>query len=101
MLKRYVPQNIISKLPTDKQVLRTDIVMDVGDSLNPTLDIGQVEGAFTQGLGLFTLEELCYSLKGDLLTKGPGAYKIPGMNISSIQIIFCGLDTFEDVQFIK
>ena len=52
--------------------------MDVGDSLNPALDIGQVEGAFMQGLGLFTIEELCYSPTGSLLTKGPGAYKIPG-----------------------
>lgn len=60
------------------QVLRTDIVMDVGDSLNPAIDIGQVEGAFAQGLGLFTLEELRFSPEGVLLTRGPGAYKIPG-----------------------
>ncbi|XP_047499622.1 xanthine dehydrogenase/oxidase-like isoform X1 [Penaeus chinensis] len=59
-------------------VLRTDIVMDVGDSLNPAIDIGQVEGAFMQGLGLYTLEELRYSPEGVLLTRGPGTYKIPG-----------------------
>ncbi|MPC18985.1 Xanthine dehydrogenase/oxidase [Portunus trituberculatus] len=52
--------------------------MDVGDSLNPAIDVGQVEGAFMQGLGLFTLEELRYSPSGVLLTRGPGAYKIPG-----------------------
>ncbi|XP_057685582.1 xanthine dehydrogenase/oxidase isoform X2 [Corythoichthys intestinalis] len=57
--------------------LSTTIVMDVGVSLNPAIDIGQVEGAFMQGLGLFTLEELHYSPKGVLLTRGPGSYKIP------------------------
>lgn len=62
------------------QVLRTDIVMDVGDSLNPAIDIGQVEGAFMQGLGLYTLEELRYSPEGVLLTRGPGTYKIPGLS---------------------
>uniref|UniRef100_A0AAV2M4F4 Xanthine dehydrogenase n=1 Tax=Knipowitschia caucasica TaxID=637954 RepID=A0AAV2M4F4_KNICA len=58
--------------------LSTTIVMDVGHSLNPAIDIGQVEGAFMQGVGLFTLEQLLYSPDGVLLTRGPGAYKIPG-----------------------
>ncbi|KAM9820644.1 xanthine dehydrogenase/oxidase [Neosynchiropus ocellatus] len=58
--------------------LNTTIVMDVGNSLNPAIDIGQVEGAFMQGQGLFTLEELHYSPSGVLLTRGPGSYKIPG-----------------------
>ncbi|XP_044043358.1 xanthine dehydrogenase/oxidase [Siniperca chuatsi] len=57
--------------------LSTTIVMDVGHSLNPAIDIGQVEGGFMQGLGLFTLEELHYSPQGILLTRGPGSYKIP------------------------
>ena len=52
--------------------------MDVGESLNPAIDIGQVEGGFTQGYGLYTLEELHYTPTGFLLTKGPGAYKLPG-----------------------
>ena len=52
--------------------------MDVGDSLNPAIDIGQIEGAFVQGQGLFTLEELRYSPEGVLLTRGPGMYKMPG-----------------------
>ncbi|XP_063994922.1 xanthine dehydrogenase-like [Diachasmimorpha longicaudata] len=67
-------------LTGDHQVLRTDIVMDVGDSLNPAIDIGQVEGAFTQGLGLYTLEELMYSPDGTMYTCGPGSYKLPGFN---------------------
>lgn len=68
----------IDCLTGDHSVLQSDIVMDVGDSLNPAIDVGQVEGAFMQGLGLFTMEELRYSPSGVLLTRGPGAYKIPG-----------------------
>ncbi|XP_038596041.1 xanthine dehydrogenase/oxidase-like [Tachyglossus aculeatus] len=67
----------IDCLTGDYQNIRTDIVMDVGTSLNPAIDIGQVEGAFVQGLGLFTLEELLYSPEGSLLTRGLSSYKIP------------------------
>ncbi|XP_075451587.1 xanthine dehydrogenase/oxidase isoform X2 [Ascaphus truei] len=67
----------IDCLTGDHRNLRTDIVMDVGTSLNPAIDIGQIEGAFVQGLGLFTLEELRYSPDGFLYTRGPGMYKIP------------------------
>ncbi|KAL7645432.1 UNVERIFIED_CONTAM: hypothetical protein RMT77_003818 [Armadillidium vulgare] len=67
----------IDCLTGDHTVLRTDIVMDVGKSLNPAIDIGQIEGAFMQGYGLFTLEQLLYTSSGELLTKGPGTYKIP------------------------
>uniref|UniRef100_A0A8K9UE15 Xanthine dehydrogenase/oxidase n=1 Tax=Oncorhynchus mykiss TaxID=8022 RepID=A0A8K9UE15_ONCMY len=57
--------------------IHTSIVIDVGNSLNPALDIGQVEGGFMQGVGLYTLEELKYSPEGYLFTRGPGMYKIP------------------------
>uniref|UniRef100_A0A5F8HK87 xanthine dehydrogenase n=1 Tax=Monodelphis domestica TaxID=13616 RepID=A0A5F8HK87_MONDO len=67
----------IDCLTGDHKNIRTDIVMDVGSSLNPAIDIGQVEGAFVQGLGLFTLEELHYSPEGTLHTRGPSTYKIP------------------------
>uniref|UniRef100_A0A6I8MZT9 Xanthine dehydrogenase/oxidase n=1 Tax=Ornithorhynchus anatinus TaxID=9258 RepID=A0A6I8MZT9_ORNAN len=67
----------IDCLTGDYQNIRTDIVMDVGTSLNPAIDIGQVEGGFVQGLGLFTLEELHYSPEGKLLTRGLDSYKIP------------------------
>uniref|UniRef100_A0A8D2LUU1 Xanthine dehydrogenase/oxidase n=1 Tax=Varanus komodoensis TaxID=61221 RepID=A0A8D2LUU1_VARKO len=67
----------IDCLTGDHKNLRTDIVMDVGTSLNPAIDIGQIEGAFVQGIGLFTLEELRYSPEGNLYTRGPGMYKIP------------------------
>ena len=65
-------------LTGDHVVLRTDIVMDVGESINPAIDIGQIEGAFAQGYGLFLLEQLVHAPDGTLLTRGPGAYKIPG-----------------------
>ncbi|XP_019892305.2 xanthine dehydrogenase-like [Musca domestica] len=68
----------IDCLTGDHQILSTDIVMDIGSSLNPAIDIGQIEGAFMQGYGLFTLEELIYSPEGTLYSRGPGMYKIPG-----------------------
>ncbi|KAK9496648.1 hypothetical protein O3M35_013084 [Rhynocoris fuscipes] len=68
----------IDCLTGDHQVRRTDIVMDVGESLNPAIDIGQIEGAFMQGYGLFTLEELVVSPTGTMYSRGPGAYKLPG-----------------------
>ncbi|KAL4716333.1 hypothetical protein ACJJTC_006695 [Scirpophaga incertulas] len=71
---------LIDCLTGDHQILRTDIVMDVGESLNPAIDIGQIEGAFMQGYGFCTLEEMTFSPKGEVLSKGPGAYKIPGFS---------------------
>ncbi|KAB0794398.1 hypothetical protein PPYR_11237 [Photinus pyralis] len=67
----------IDCLSGDHRILKTDIVMDVGDSLNPAVDIGQIEGAFMQGYGLYTLEEMMYAPDGTTLTKGPGTYKLP------------------------
>ncbi|XP_077985221.1 xanthine dehydrogenase/oxidase-like [Glandiceps talaboti] len=64
-------------LTGDFEVLRTDIVVDCGDSLNPALDIGQIEGGFMQGYGLFTMEEERRSADGELLSLGPGLYRIP------------------------
>ncbi|KAK7429576.1 hypothetical protein QQZ08_003955 [Neonectria magnoliae] len=62
--------------------LRADIKMDVGQSINPAIDYGQIQGAFIQGLGLFTMEESLWlrngPTAGSLFTRGPGAYKIPG-----------------------
>ncbi|XP_077979490.1 xanthine dehydrogenase/oxidase-like [Glandiceps talaboti] len=67
----------IDCLTGDHQLKRTDIVMDIGESLNPALDIGQIEGAFIQGYGYHVTEELRYSQQGELLTRGPGMYRIP------------------------
>ena len=59
------------------RVLRADLLHDVGASINPALDIGQVEGGFIQGMGWLTTEELVYDAKGRLTTHAPATYKIP------------------------
>ena len=69
----------IDTLTGDWTCLRADLKMDVGRSINPAIDYGQIEGAFIQGQGLFTTEEsLWHRSSGQLFTKGPGTYKIPG-----------------------
>ncbi|MFG1298831.1 xanthine dehydrogenase molybdopterin binding subunit [Xanthobacter sp. V3C-3] len=60
------------------RVLRAEIVQDCGRSLNPAIDLGQVEGAFVQGMGWLTCEELRWDAAGRLATRGPSTYKIPG-----------------------
>ncbi|XP_041592981.1 aldehyde oxidase 4-like [Vulpes lagopus] len=59
------------------KLLRTDIYMDAAFSINPALDIGQIEGAFIQGMGFYTIEELKYSPEGVLYSRSPDDYKIP------------------------
>lgn len=69
----------IDTLTGDWTPLRTDIKMDVGRSINPSVDYGQIEGAYIQGQGLFTTEEsLWHRASGQVATRGPGNYKIPG-----------------------
>ena len=64
-------------LTGDHVVLRTDIIMDIGNSLNYGIDIGQIEGAFIQGLGWCTLEETLVFSSNGAVARGPGSYKIP------------------------
>ncbi len=61
----------------EMKVLRTDILHDVGRSLNPAIDLGQIEGGFVQGMGWLTTEELVFDKEGQLLTHAPSTYKIP------------------------
>ena len=67
----------IDTLTGEMRVDRADIIHDVGHSLNPALDIGQVEGGFVQGMGWLTTEELVYDQQGRLRTHAPSTYKIP------------------------
>jgi len=67
----------IDTLTGEYQVERTDILHDVGKSLNPAIDKGQVEGAFIQGMGWLTTEELWWDEAGQLRTHAPSTYKIP------------------------
>jgi xanthine dehydrogenase large subunit len=67
----------IDTLTGEMRVLRADLLHDVGASINPALDIGQVEGGFIQGMGWLTTEELVYDASGVLTTHAPATYKIP------------------------
>ena len=69
----------VSGLTGEMRVLRADLLQDVGASLVPTIDIGQVEGAFVQGLGWLTAEELLLDDAGRVITSGPSTYKIPAV----------------------
>jgi xanthine dehydrogenase molybdopterin-binding subunit B len=61
------------------KILRTDILHDAGDSINPGINLGQIEGGFVQGAGWLTCEELVWDDKGVLLTHSPDTYKIPAV----------------------
>ena len=67
----------IDILTGENKVTRVDILHDAGRSLNPALDIGQIEGGFVQGMGWLTTEELVFDAKGRLATHAPSTYKIP------------------------
>jgi len=62
------------------QMLRTDILHDAGDSINPGINLGQIEGGFVQGAGWLTCEELIWDADGRLLTHSPDTYKIPAVS---------------------
>ena len=100
----------------DSVLSRTDIMMDLGESLNPAIDIGQVEGGFmqvsnhltvhhplsftNQGYGLFVMEQLLHSPEGSLLTRGPGAYKIPSFNDVPAKFNVCLLRLYLMIIFV-
>jgi xanthine dehydrogenase large subunit len=68
---------VIDTLTGENKVTRVDILHDAGRSLNPAVDLGQVEGGFIQGMGWLTTEELVFDAKGALRTHAPSTYKIP------------------------
>jgi xanthine dehydrogenase large subunit len=68
---------LIDTVTGESKVERVDILHDVGRSLNPAVDLGQIEGGFVQGMGWLTTEELVYDAQGRLLTHAPSTYKIP------------------------
>jgi xanthine dehydrogenase large subunit len=67
----------VDTLTGESRVLRVDILHDVGRSINPALDIGQIEGGFVQGMGWLTTEQLVWDTQGRLQSAGPATYKIP------------------------
>ncbi|HEY3076365.1 MAG TPA: xanthine dehydrogenase molybdopterin binding subunit [Burkholderiales bacterium] len=72
-----VSEVAIDTLTGESRLLRADLLHDVGRSLNPAIDRGQIEGGFIQGMGWLTMEELVWDAKGALLTHAPSTYKIP------------------------
>ncbi|MGV6838805.1 MAG: xanthine dehydrogenase molybdopterin binding subunit [Planktomarina sp.] len=75
-----VSEVAVDTLTGEYKILRTDILHDCGASLNPALDIGQIEGGFVQGMGWLTTEELVWDDAGTLRTHAPSTYKIPAMS---------------------
>ncbi len=70
----------------DVKVVRVDILMDIGRSINPAIDRGQVIGGFVQGLGWVTTEDLRYGAAGELLSHSPTTYKVP--NVTDLPAVF-------------
>ncbi len=72
-----VSEVLVDTLTGEYRLTQVDILHDVGESLNPAIDIGQIEGGFVQGLGWLTTEELVWDDRGRLLSNSPANYKIP------------------------
>ncbi|WP_417526223.1 xanthine dehydrogenase molybdopterin binding subunit [Marinovum sp.] len=72
-----ITECVIDTLTGENRILRTDILHDAGASLNPAIDIGQIEGGYVQGAGWLTMEELVWDDRGALRTHAPSTYKIP------------------------
>ena len=75
-----ITEVVIDTLTGENRILRTDIVHDVGQSVNPAMDVGQIEGGYIQGAGWLTHEELAWADDGRLMTDGPANYKIPAIS---------------------
>merc|ERR1719436_497893 len=83
----------VDALTGDMRMLRADLLMDLGNSLNPAIDVGQIEGAFMQGVGWTMLEETMWGCEehswirpGVCHTRGPGTYKIPAFNDTPVDM---------------
>jgi xanthine dehydrogenase large subunit len=81
-----VSEVAIDTLTGENRILRTDILHDVGQSLNPAIDLGQIEGGFVQGAGWLTMEELVWDDQGRLTTRAASTYKIPACSDRPIDL---------------
>ena len=75
-----VAEVVVDTLTGEWRLLRVDALYDAGESLNPAIDIGQIEGGFIQGMGWLTTEELWWNKDGKLMTHAPSTYKIPAVS---------------------
>jgi xanthine dehydrogenase large subunit len=91
-----VSEVIVDTLTGENKLTQVDILHDVGNSINPRIDIGQIEGGFTQGLGWLTTEEISWDKKGLIKTHSPSTYKIPTSsdlpNIFNVKIYEKGIN---------
>jgi xanthine dehydrogenase large subunit len=96
-----VSEVIIDTLTGENRVLRVDILHDVGRSLNPAIDMGQIEGGFIQGVGWMTTEHLWWNDKGKLMTHAPSTYKIPVANdvppVFNVRIFESGINAEDSI----
>jgi xanthine dehydrogenase large subunit len=81
-----VTEVIVDSLSGENRILRADILHDCGKSLNPALDYGQIEGAYVQGCGWLTMEELVWNDQGKLMTHAPSTYKIPACSDRALDL---------------
>lgn len=93
-----VAEVLIDRFTGDVRVPRVDLLIDIGKSINPAVDRGQITGAFIQGLGWVTTECLVYDDRGDLLSHSPTTYKIPA--ITDVPTVF-NVNTFDNDDNIK
>lgn len=87
-----VTEVVIDTLTGENRILRTDILHDAGQSINPAMDIGQIEGAYVQGAGWLTHEEIKWADNGRLASDGPATYKIPAIGDAPLQMNVSLLD---------
>jgi xanthine dehydrogenase large subunit len=94
-----VSEVAVDTLTGESRLLRVDILHDAGESLNPAIDMGQIEGGFLQGVGWLTSEELWWDAKGQLRTHAPSTYKIPSVSdwpaVANVRL-FAGHPNHED-----
>ncbi len=96
-----VTEAVIDTLTGENRLLRCDILHDVGKTLNPAIDLGQIEGGYIQGAGWLTTEELVWDDAGRLMTHAPSTYKIPACSdrppIMNIRLFERGENTEETI----
>jgi len=96
-----VSEVVVDVLTGENRPLRVDILHDVGRSLNPAIDMGQIEGGFIQGMGWMTMEHLWWNDKGKLMTHAPSTYKIPVANdvppVFNVKIYESGINAEDSI----
>jgi xanthine dehydrogenase large subunit len=96
-----VAEVLIDRFTGQLSIPRVDLLIDIGKSINPGIDRGQVTGGFIQGMGWVTTEQLCYDEHGDLLSHSPTTYKIPAITDVPKEFNIAFLETNDNVRNIR